>query len=74
MEEAKRHQTNVYIGKTIKGGAMIKNKYTQATLKKIWYWKWLLQAMEPTWNKWFISTFEVLLEAYFIVPSYAALR
>lgn len=73
MAEAKRHQTNVYIGKTIKGGAMIKNKYTQATLK-IWYWKWLLQAMEPTWNKWFISTFEVLLEAYFIVPSYAALR
>lgn len=57
MAEAKRHQTNVYIGKTIKGGAMIKNKYTQATLKKIWYWKWLLQAMEPTWNKWFISTF-----------------
>lgn len=34
MAEAKRHQTNVYIGKTIKGGAMIKNKYTQATLKK----------------------------------------
>lgn len=24
MAEAKRHQTNVYIGKTIKGGAMIK--------------------------------------------------
>lgn len=24
----------MYIGKTIKGGAMIKNKYTQATLKK----------------------------------------
>lgn len=33
MAEAKRHQS-MYIGKTIKGGAMIKNKYTQATLKK----------------------------------------
>lgn len=34
MAEAKRHQTNVYIGKTITGGTMIKiNTHTQHSKK-----------------------------------------